>query len=140
MVSVQSTGCAPIPKAFEEGREESTFWEGAKTIAAGLRVPKALGDFLILRAVRESRGSALAVSDDEIMEAIGAIARNEGLFACPEGAATLAALRRLIDDGSVDRDERVVLFNTGSGLKYTDLFEVDAPIVDPDEKLDYKNL
>jgi threonine synthase len=140
MVSVQSTGCAPIPKAFEEGREESTFWEGANTIAAGLRVPKALGDFLILRAVRESRGSALAVSDGEIMEAIGAIARNEGLFACPEGAATLAALRRLIDDGSIDRDERVVLFNTGSGLKYTDLFEVDAPIVDPDEKLDYKNL
>jgi len=140
MVSVQSTGCAPIPKAFEEGREESTFWEGADTIAAGLRVPKALGDFLILRAVRESRGSALAVSDDEIREAIGAIARNEGLFACPEGAATLVALRRLIDDGSVDRDERVVLFNTGSGLKYTDLFEVDAPIVDPDEKIDYKNL
>jgi threonine synthase len=140
MVSVQSTGCAPISKAFEEGREESTFWEGANTIAAGLRVPKALGDFLILRAVRESRGSALAVSDGEIMEAIGAIARNEGLFACPEGAATLAALRRLIDDGSVDRDERVVLFNTGSGLKYTDLFEVDAPIVNPDEKLDYKNL
>jgi threonine synthase len=140
MVSVQSTGCAPIPKAFEEGREESTFWEGANTIAAGLRVPKALGDFLILRAVRESGGSALAVSDGEIMEAIGAIARNEGLFACPEGAATLAVLRRLIDDGSVDRDERVVLFNTGSGLKYTDLFEVDAPIVDPDEKLDYKNL
>ena len=140
MVSVQAEGCAPIPKAFEEGKEESEFWEGASTIAAGLRVPKALGDFLILRAVRDSDGVALSVSDEEIMEAVGLMAREEGLFACPEGAATLAALRRMVDDGQVDRDERVVLFNTGTGLKYTDLFEVDAPVVDPGEKLDYKNL
>jgi threonine synthase len=140
MVSVQAEGCAPIPKAYVEGKEESTFWEGARTIAAGLRVPHALGDFLILRAVRESGGSALAVSDDEIMDAVRLMAREEGLFACPEGAATLAGLKRLLEDGSVEKGERVVLFNTGTGLKYTDLFEVDAPIVDPGEKLDYKDL
>jgi threonine synthase len=140
MISVQAEGCAPIPKAFEEGKEETTFWEGAQTLAAGLRVPHALGDFLILRAVRESGGSALAVSDDEIMEALGLMAREEGLFACPEGAATLAALERLIGEGTIDKGERVVLFNTGTGLKYTDLFEVDTPIVDPGEKLNYKDL
>ena len=140
MVSVQAEGCAPIPKAYVEGKEESTFWEGARTIAAGLRVPHALGDFLILRAVRESGGSALAVSDDEIMDAVRLMAGEEGLFACPEGAATLAGLKRLLEDGSVEKGERVVLFNTGTGLKYTDLFEVDAPIVDPGEKLNYRNL
>ncbi|MFQ6053064.1 MAG: threonine synthase [Candidatus Bathyarchaeia archaeon] len=140
MVSVQAEGCAPIPRAYREGREESEFWEGAETLAAGLRVPKALGDFLILRAVRESGGTALAVSDEEIMDAVGLMARREGIFACPEGAATLAALRRMIDEGQVDRDERVVLFNTGSGLKYTDLFDVKAPTVDPGERLDYKSL
>jgi len=140
MVSVQAEGCAPIPRAYEAGAEESEFWEGAETLAAGLRVPKALGDFLILRAVRESGGTALAVSDDEIMDAVGLMARKEGVFACPEGAATLAALRRLVEDGQVDRDERVVLFNTGSGLKYTDLFEVDAPVADPRERFDYKIL
>ncbi|UCD45421.1 MAG: threonine synthase [Candidatus Bathyarchaeota archaeon] len=140
MVSIQAEGCAPIAKAYAEGREESTFWEGAETIAAGLRVPHALGDFLILRAVRESGGLALAVSDEEILEAVRLMARSEGLFACPEGAATLAALTRMVDDGKVDRDERVVLFNTGTGLKYTDLFEVDAPVFDKDERIDYRSL
>ncbi len=140
MVSVQAEGCAPIPKAYLEGKEESTFWEGAETLAAGLRVPKALGDFLVLRAVRESGGSALAVSDEEIMDAVRLMAEEEGLFACSEGAATLAGLKRLFEDGQVDKGERVVLFNTGTGLKYTDLFEVDAPIVDPGEKLSYRDL
>ncbi len=140
MVSVQAAGCAPIPRAFEEGKEESTFWEGAKTVAAGLRVPKALGDFLILKAVRESGGTALAVTDEEIMDALGLMAREEGLFACPEGAATLAGLMKLMEEGQVDEGEKVVLFNTGTGLKYTDLFEIDAPVVDPHEKLDYKYL
>jgi threonine synthase len=82
----------------------------------------------------------LAVTDEEIMDAVGLIAREEGLFVCPEGAATLAALNHLIDDGKVDKDERVVLFNTGSGLKYTTLFEVDAPVFDVGEKIDYKSL
>ncbi|MBS7631174.1 threonine synthase [Candidatus Bathyarchaeota archaeon] len=128
MVSVQAEGCAPIPKAFKEGREESEYWEGAKTIADGLRVPKALGDFLILRVVRESDGTAVAVSDDEILDSVRMLARVEGIFACPEGGATLAALRRLLDDGSIDHDESVVLFNTGTGLKYIHLFKADAPV------------
>jgi threonine synthase len=138
MVSVQASGCAPIPKAFDEGKEESEFWQGAATLAAGLRVPHALGDFLVLNAARESGGSAMAVTDEEIMEAVGLIAREEGLFVCPEGAATLAALNHLIGDGKVDKDEKVVLFNTGSGLKYTTLFQVDAPVFDVGEKIDYK--
>jgi threonine synthase len=140
MVSVQAAGCAPIPKAYDEGKEESEFFQNAQTLAAGLRVPHALGDFLVLRAARESGGSALAVTDEEIMDAVGFMARNEGLFACPEGAATLSALRHLIEDGKVDRDERVVLFNTGSGLKYTNLFEVDALVFDAGEKINYKSL
>ena len=140
MVSVQASGCAPIPKAYDEGKEESEFWQGAKTLAAGLRVPHALGDFLVLNSVRESGGSALAVTDEEIMDGVGQIARAEGLFACPEGAATFVALKHLIEDGKVDKDERVVLFNTGSGLKYTALFEVDAPVFNVGEKIDYKSL
>ena len=140
MVSVQAEGCSPIPKAYEEGKEESEFFENASTLAAGLRVPKALGDFLVLRAVRKSGGTALAVTDEEIMADVGLMARNEGLFPCPEGAATLSAMRHMIAEGEVDRDERVVLFNTGSGLKYTDLFEVRAPVADPSKPFDYKSL
>jgi len=140
MISVQAEGCSPIPKAYEEGKEESEFFQNASTLATGLRVPKALGDFLVLRAVRESEGTALAVTDEEIMADVGLMARNEGLFPCPEGAATLSALRHMIADGEVDRDERVVLFNTGSGLKYTDLFEVRAPVADPSKPFDYKSL
>jgi threonine synthase len=140
MVSVQAKDCAPIVKAFEEGADESTFWEGAKTMAAGLRVPKALGDFLVLRAARNSKGTCIAVSDDEIMDSISQISKAEGLFACPEGAATLAALKKMITNGEIDKDESVVLFNTGSGLKYTDLFNVKSPIVDPNKPFNYKAL
>jgi threonine synthase len=140
MVSVQAEGCAPIPKAFNEGKEESEFWEGAKTIAAGLRVPHALGDFIILRTLRESGGLALTVSDAEIIDAVGSMAGMEGLFPCPEGAATLAALNRMVEGGNVDRGERVVLFNTGTGLKNTDLFKVEAPVFDPDDTIDYSRI
>jgi threonine synthase len=140
MVSIQASGCAPIPKAYNEGKEESEFWEDAQTLAAGLRVPHALGDFLILRAVRESGGSAVAVDDSEILKAVGLMAQKEGIFACPEGAATLAGLTHLLNDGDIDKNERVVLFNTGSGLKYTDLFEVKAPIINAGDKIDYKTL
>ncbi len=140
MVSVQAEGCAPIPKAFNEGKEESEFWEGAKTIAAGLRVPHALGDFIILRTVRESGGLALTVSDAEIIDAVSSMAGMEGLFPCPEGAATLAALNKMVEGGNVDRGERVVLFNTGTGLKNTDLFKVEAPVFDPDDTIDYSNI
>jgi threonine synthase len=103
-------------------------------------VPKALGDFLVLRAVRESDGLAVAVSDEEIMDSVYQISSSEGLFACPEGAATLAALKKMLDRGDVSGDERVVLFNTGSGLKYTDLFEVKAPVVDPSKPFNYDTL
>lgn len=131
MISVQAEGCAPLYKAYMEGKSESEYWEGAKTIAAGIRVPKALGDFLILRIIRESGGMVVTVSDEEIIESIGLIAKKEGIFPCPEGAATLAALRGLVEEGKVDRDERVVIFNTGSGLKYVDLFPVEAPLIHP---------
>lgn len=118
LVVTQSEGCAPIVKAFEEGREESEPWEGARTIAAGLQVPKALGDFLVLRAVRETGGTAVAVSDERIVETMGLLAREAGILAAPEGAATLAAAIRLRDRGDLESGDRVVLINTGTGLKY----------------------
>jgi threonine synthase len=140
MVSVQAEGCSPIVKAYREGKEESQFFEGANTVAAGLRVPKALGDFLILEAVKESKGTAIAVSDEELMTDVRLISRLEGIFACPEGAATISALRKMVEAGEVERSERVVLFNTGSGLKYTDLFDIKVPIADPKRPFDYNSL
>jgi threonine synthase len=118
MVVVQSTGCAPIVRAFEEGREHAEPWPDARTIAAGIRVPAAIGDYLILRAVRQSGGTALAVTDDQIIHAQRTLARKAGINAAPEGAATFAALAQLSKSGFVSVGERVVLFNTGSGLKY----------------------
>ena len=118
MVAVQSTGCAPMVKAFEEGTEHAEFWENAQTIAGGIRVPVAVGDFLILRAVRESGGFAIAVPDEEILAARAEVAREEGLLLCPEGAATFAAYKAALKDGRVGKNDRVVLFNCGSGLKY----------------------
>ena len=118
LISVQSEGCAPIVRAFEEGAETARPWESADTIAAGIRVPHALGDFLILRAIRETDGTAIAVPDEAILESQKELAEKEGIIAAPEGAATLAALRVALARGDVDKDERVVLFNTGSGLKY----------------------
>lgn len=122
MISVQSTGCDPITRAFQEGKEQSEFYENAETIAAGLRVPKAFGDTLILRALRESGGLAVSVTDEEILQAACDLARAEGLFVCPEGAATWAALKQLKEQGEVLSDEKVVLFNTGTGLKYPEVF------------------
>lgn len=118
MISIQATGCAPIVRAFEEGAAESRFFDGAATVASGLRVPKALGDFLVLRAVRESGGAAVAVGDGEILAEVGRVAREDGLFLCPEGAATVAALPLLAARGLVRPGERVLLFNTAAGLKY----------------------
>ena len=118
MVAVQATGCAPIVKAFEEGEEHAPLWENAHTIAAGIRVPVAVGDFLILRAVRESGGFAIAVDDDAIVEARDRLAREEGVLCCPEGAATFVAYERALKDGRVGADERVVLYNCATGLKY----------------------
>ena len=118
MVAVQSTGCAPIVRAFEQNSEFAESWQGAETIASGLRVPAAIGDFLILRAVRESGGFAIAVPDDAITAAIDEVARQEGLLLCPEGGATYAALKQALADGRIRRQERVMLFNCATGLKY----------------------
>lgn len=118
MISVQSSGCAPIVRAWDEGRETATPWENAATIADGLRVPSAVGDFLILRAVRESGGMAVAVDDDDIRAAMLETGRMEGILVAPEAAATLVALRALLAEGSIQPDERIVLFLTGGGLKY----------------------
>jgi len=118
MYAVQAEGCAPIVKAFEAGQRHATPWENATTVAMGIRVPAAIGDFLILDAVRESGGAALAVSDAEIVAAQTEVARAEGLLLCPEGAATYAAWVRALKDGRVKPGERVVLFNCASGLKY----------------------
>jgi threonine synthase len=118
MVTVQAEGCAPIVHAFQTGSERAKPWEGAHTLAAGLRVPVAFADRLILRALRESGGTALAVSDDEILAAQREMAQLEGIFAAPEGAATLAALVRLKAQGWLQPEQQIVLFNTGTGLKY----------------------
>jgi threonine synthase len=123
MVSVQSTGCAPMVKAFNEGKEFAEMWTGAKTVADGLRVPAAIGDFLILRAIRESNGTAIAVTDGELIESTFQIGKTTGIFAAPEGGATLAALKKLKSIGWIKDDESVVLFNTGSGHKYMHLFK-----------------
>ncbi len=118
LVSVQASGCAPIVRAFASGSPTSEFWQGAHTRASGLRVPKSFADRLILEDIRQSNGSAVAVSDEEMAQAQHRLAVTEGVFACPEGAATLAALIPLVNEGWVRPDDRVVLFNTGSGLKY----------------------
>lgn len=120
MVSVQAAGCAPIVRAFEKGRDRAEPWSDPRTVAHGLRVPASLGDTLILRAVRESGGRAVAVTDTELLEAARSLSSREGIDACPEGGGSLAALRRLTEEGSVRRDEMVVIFNTGTGLKYSD--------------------
>jgi len=122
MVMVQSDGCAPMVRAFHEGREFAEPWERAETIASGLRVPAAVGDFLILRVLRESGGTAVTVSDQEIMEAARLIGRTQGLFVCPEGAATLVAFQHLHRQGWISDDETVVLLNTGNGVKYAHLW------------------
>jgi threonine synthase len=118
MVAVQAAGCAPMVRAFEAGNETAPRWEGAHTVASGIRVPQAVGDFLILRAVRESGGFAIAVSDELIIAAVEAVARDDGLLLSPEGGATFAAYRQALADGRVGKDERVVLFNCATGLKY----------------------
>lgn len=120
MVAVQAAGCAPIVRSFHAGEETASPWADAHTVAAGLRVPSAVGDSLILQALRQSDGIAVAVSDEALLAAQVRLSRLEGVFACPEGGAALAALEVLLAQGWLDADERIVLFNTGSGLKYPD--------------------
>jgi threonine synthase len=127
MVAVQAEGCQPVVRAFEENQQRSTFFDGAHTVAAGLRVPKPLGDFLVLQGVRESGGTAIAVSDDEMLDAGVQMASDEGIYAAPEGAACVAAARKLIDSGFLKPTDRIVLYNTGSGLKYPEAYSTRFP-------------
>jgi threonine synthase len=121
MVSVQAENCAPIVRAFDQGTEKAQPWEGASTLADGLRVPRAIGDFLILRAIRESGGTALSVSDQSMVDGMLAIGKHAGVSAAPEGGAALVAIERLVAGGSIKPNESVVLFNTGGALKYLDV-------------------
>ena len=136
MVAVQAEGCAPIVKAYEDGTRHAELWHDAATIAAGIRVPVAVGDFLILDAVRESNGFAVAVSDEAISEAQQQCAREEGILLCPEGAATLAALKQELTSGRIQKNEQVVLFNCATGLKYPMTGKVEK--IDLNQPVDYQ--
>lgn len=125
MVTIQATGCAPIVRAFERGEQRAQPWEHAATLAAGLRVPSAVGDALMLEALRASEGTAVAVPDEAIIDGVKMVGQEEGMFVCPEGGAALAGLQQLIAQGWIHQEERVVLFNTGSGLKYLDALPAD---------------
>jgi threonine synthase len=127
-VSVQAEGCAPIVKAFVEERPESEAWPDPRTFAAGIRVPKALGDFIVLKALRESAGTAVAVTETEIADSMRAAGAAEGMLVCPEGGAALAGTAKLRRDGWIREDDEVVIFNTGTGLKYAEFLQgEDAP-------------
>jgi threonine synthase len=127
MIAVQAEGCQPVVRAFEQGESRSQIWDHAQTVASGLRVPKPLGDFLILEAVRKSGGTAIAVSDDELMDAGLELASLEGLFIAPEGAACVAALAKLLAQGFLEKNERIVIYNTGAGLKYLEAYSARFP-------------
>lgn len=127
MISVQASGCQPITKAFEQGADASEFWKEAHTVASGLPVPKALGDFLVLRAIRESNGTAISVSDEELLDAALMLGEREGIFAAPEGGACVAAAKRLLETGYLKPEDEIVLFNTGSGLKCLEAFSTRFP-------------
>ena len=131
MIAVQASGCAPIVSAFEDGQDHAARWENAHTIASGIRVPSGIGDFLILNAVRESGGFAIAVDDEDIAASLDDVARGSGVLLCPEGAATHAAWRKSLREGRIDRQDRVVLFNCASGLKY--------PLLPAEQRLDINN-
>ncbi|MEE8418551.1 MAG: threonine synthase [Dehalococcoidales bacterium] len=135
LVSVQSTGCAPIVKAWQEGKTESEMWPDSATVAFGINVPKALGDFLVLEAIYETNGCAVAVEDEDILEAQAELASREGTYVCPEGAATMAATKHLLKQGWIKPDEKVVLLNTGTGLIYPETVSVKAVSLDPDEDI-----
>jgi threonine synthase len=130
MVAVQSTGCAPIVAAWERGDDHAERWDNAATVASGIRVPSAIGDFLMLQAIRQSDGFGIAVPDEAIIEAQRRVAASDGILTSPEGAATVAGYEAALDAGLVAREDRVVLFNCGNGLKYP-MPEVDRRLDDP---------
>ncbi len=127
MIAVQAQGCEPITRAFEQGAPVSEFFQNASTVASGLRVPKALGDFLVLNALRESGGTAISISDEDMLDAGVLLAQREGIFAAPEGGACVAAVRRLLQSGFLKAQERIVIYNTGSGLKYLEAYSTRFP-------------
>ncbi|MEO7652295.1 MAG: threonine synthase [Bryobacteraceae bacterium] len=127
MIAVQVEGCQPVVRAFENGEQRSQFWDNAQTVASGLRVPKPLGDFLILESVRKSGGTAIAVSDEELIDAGIQLATDEGMFVAPEGSACVAALEKLLASGFLKRNERIVIYNTGAGLKYLEAYSTRFP-------------
>ena len=129
MIAVQAAGCQPITRAFEQGADVTAFWQDAHTVASGLRVPKPLGDALVLQALRESGGTAIAISDREMIDGALLLARCEGIFAAPEGGACIAAVRHLLHSGFLDADEKIAIYNTGSGLKYLEAYSVRNPAI-----------
>lgn len=135
LVAVQATGCAPIVRAWKAGATESEFWENAQTCAFGITVPKAIGDFLVLEAVYKTNGCAIAVPDEETLAAESLMASTEGAFVCPEGAACMAATQQLLSDGWIKPDERVVVLNTGCGIKYPETVQADPPVLQPGDAL-----
>ena len=132
MVTVQAAGCAPIVEAWEAGKSASQMWTGAETFAAGLRVPKAYGDYLILDIIKKSNGTAVAATDDEILDAVRHWASVEGVFAAPEGAAALVAYQKLWASGFFREGDVIVLFNTGTAYKYLDMMEAKTRTVRPE--------
>ncbi|MCR9291377.1 MAG: threonine synthase [bacterium] len=135
LVAVQASGCAPIVRAWEAQARESEFWENARTCAFGITVPKAIGDFLVLDAVYATQGCAVAVDDDDTLAAEARLASVEGAFVCPEGAACMAAIEKLLAQGWLNPDERVVLLNTGCGIKYPETVRCDPPVLEPGDRL-----
>ena len=136
LVSIQAEGCAPVVEAFNAGAEDCRFWDGATTSASGLRVPRPFADRLVLRILRETKGTAVAVSDDQMAHSTLQLARLEGVYVCPEGAAAIAALEKLRDSDWLGTDERIVILNTGNALKYTELLDLpDLPVLAADETL-----
>ncbi len=136
LVSIQAEGCAPVVEAFKAGAEDCRFWDEATTSASGLRVPKPFADRLVLRILRETKGTAVAVSDDQMAQSTLQLARLEGIYVCPEGAAAIAALDNLRDSDWLGTDDRIVILNTGNALKYTELLDLpDLPVLAPDDDL-----
>ncbi len=130
MIAVQSEGCAPLVEAYNRGERRADFWDDAETLAGGIRVPKAIGDFLVMDAIYESDGCAVSVTDEDILGALRTTAAQEGMFICPEGAASVAAVESLVDSEFLSPDDEVLIVNTGSGLKYSSLISVDLPMVE----------
>lgn len=135
LVAVQAEGCAPIVKAFEEGKAASEFFENSSTIAFGINVPKALGDFLVLDAIYKTNGTAISVSDEEIITALAEVGASEGIFTCPEGGSLYAAIKKLKTNGFVNENDKIVLLNTGAGIIYPDTVTGEIPYVDLDATL-----